>query len=319
MQWGVWKRGLQAGLKTTWILSKIIVPVTIAVTFLKHTPVISWVVSLFAPVMNWLGLPGEAAIVLAFGYILNLYAAIGAMFVLPLSSYAIFVLAIMLSFCHNLLVETAVAKRMGLSATVVFLIRLSASFGSAVLIRLFAGSGQAAADGKIGQVPLDPYFWQMGLFQFVGELLHQAWSAVWQLAIIVIPLMLAIQILKEIHFLDRLSRIMGPVTKLLGIRMNLSIPLLAGIFFGLAYGAGVILEATQKEHFSKRELYLLVLFLVLCHAVVEDTLLFVPLGVNAWLLLGMRLLAAIGVTACLSRIWRESTLVQKQAIPNGNP
>ncbi|MFC4768332.1 nucleoside recognition domain-containing protein [Effusibacillus consociatus] len=317
MDRGVWKRGLWSGLRTTWVLSKVIVPVTMLVTILKHTPAIEWIVTLFQPVMNWLGLPGEAAVVLGLGFILNLYAAIGAMFVLPLTSYEIFVLAVMLSFAHNLFVETAVSKRAGLSATVICLTRVGTAFLSAAVIRLFAPANAVPVSGKMGEVVFDPYFWNMELSIFLAELFQKAWTAVWQLALIVIPLMFVIQILKEIKFLDSMAGWMRPVTRLLGLPEKAAVPLLAGLFFGLAYGAGVILQSTQEENLTRRELYLMFIFLILCHAVVEDTLLFVPLGINGWLLLGTRLAAAVIITAVLSRVWRERRVIQNLAVSNG--
>ena len=54
----------------------------------------------------------------------NLYAAIGAMVSLPLTVREITILAIMLSFCHSLLVETALVKRIGLSAIKVIAVRV---------------------------------------------------------------------------------------------------------------------------------------------------------------------------------------------------
>lgn len=317
MDRGVWKRGLQSGLNTTWVLGKVIVPVTLVVTVLKYTPVIGWVVALFEPLMNWLGLPGEAAVVLGLGFVLNLYAAIGAMFVLPLSPYAVFVLSVMLSFAHNLLVETAVSKKTGLSASMIVLIRVGTALLAATIIRLLTPASAIGISEKSAEVAMNPYFWNMDISVFVLEIASRIWSAVWQLTVIVVPLMLAIQILKEIKFLDRLAGWMRPVTRLLGLPEKASIPLLAGFFFGLAYGAGVILQATQEENFSRRELYLMFLFLILAHAVVEDTLLFLPLGVNGWLLLGTRFGAALILTAIAARVWRERTVSQAVAVSDG--
>lgn len=310
MDAGVYRRGLQSGLQTTWVLGKVIVPITVVVTILKHTPAIHWLVALFAPLMNWFGLPGEAAVVLGLGFVLNLYAAIGAIFVLPLNVHEIFILSVMLSFAHNLLVETAVAKRTGLSALVIVSLRIGAAFVAAAILRFLSFSAGGDVTANAGNVSFDPYLWNMPVSVFLLELLDKAWSAVWQLAVIVIPLMFIIQILKEVRFLDRLANWMRPVTYFLGLPEKASIPLLAGIFFGLAYGAGVILQATKEEHFSRRELYLMFMFLILCHAVVEDTLLFVPPGVNPWLLFGTRLSTAVVLTAVLSRVWRVRAVKQ---------
>ncbi|MBX6394462.1 MAG: hypothetical protein IRY98_01880, partial [Alicyclobacillaceae bacterium] len=147
------RRGLRQGFLTTWELGKVIVPVTGIVTLLKHTPVIEWVVALFSPVLGWVGLSGQAAVPLALAFVLNLYAGIGAIYSLSLTPHEVFVLSVMMSFSHNLLVETAVSKKTGLSAGLVAAIRIAAAFLAAVLIRmggfLFgrwdSGGGGAAA------------------------------------------------------------------------------------------------------------------------------------------------------------------------------
>jgi hypothetical protein len=46
------------------------------------------------------------------------------------------------------------------------------------------------------------------------------------------------------------------------------------------------------------------LFLATCHAVVEDTLIFVVIGGNGWIMLGVRIAIAVGLTALLARLWR---------------
>ena len=67
------KTGIKKGLETIWLLSKTIVPVYILVTVLNHTPVIGWITALFKPLMRVFNLPGEAAIVLVIGNILDTY------------------------------------------------------------------------------------------------------------------------------------------------------------------------------------------------------------------------------------------------------
>jgi hypothetical protein len=130
------KRGLQAGLKFTWQLGKIIVPIYFAVTFLKHTSIINLVSDIFAPVMSFFGLPGEAAVCIVLGLFVNLYAAVGAMLPLSLSIKEITIIAIMLSFCHNLLVETAISRKVGLSCTKVIAVRVGLAAVSGIAFNL---------------------------------------------------------------------------------------------------------------------------------------------------------------------------------------
>ena len=69
--------------------------------------------------MALLGLSGEAAIPLVLGNFLNLYASIGAILTFELSVKEIFIFAVMLSFSHNLLFESAVLKKVGVPLALV--------------------------------------------------------------------------------------------------------------------------------------------------------------------------------------------------------
>jgi len=109
------------------------------------------------------------------------------------------------------------------------------------------------------------------------------------------------EILKDLNILDKLSNILEPVAKLLGISKKSTFPLIIGLFLGLAYGAGVIIKSAKDGELSKKDLYLLIIFLVACHSVIEDTLLFVAMGANGWLLLGIRVIIAITLTALVAR------------------
>jgi len=118
------KKGLKKGIDTTFMLGKIMVPVYFVVTIINHTPLIDWISIIFQPLMEIFNLPGEAAIVLVIGNFLSLYAAIGAMGALALTPTQITTLAMMLSFSHSLLVETAITKKLGLKLHNVLLVRV---------------------------------------------------------------------------------------------------------------------------------------------------------------------------------------------------
>ena len=121
------------------------------------------------------------------------------------------------------------------------------------------------------------------------------------IAIVVIPLMFAMEVLKELKILDMVSNIFKPVMKFLGMSKESSFPLLVGLTLGLAYGAGVIIKSAKDGDLSKRDLYLLMIFLVTCHSVIEDTLIFVSMGANGWLLLGIRIPLAVILTIIVSK------------------
>ncbi|MCT4606264.1 MAG: nucleoside recognition protein [Marinisporobacter sp.] len=126
-------------------------------------------------------------------------------------------------------------------------------------------------------------------------------KSVYSIAIIVIPLMIILQIAKDYHVLNKLSERFKGLTKLLGVSKDAILPLLVGIIFGISYGAGVIIQSSKEGDLTKKDLVLLVAFLVACHAVFEDTLLFVAVGANGYVLLGLRFLMAIIVTYLLAK------------------
>lgn len=117
-------QGFLSGLETLIQLGKILVPIFFLVTFMRHTPILDMISDLFAPLMGFLGLPGEAALVLVLGNLVNLYAAVGAMASLTLTVKEVMILSIMLSFSHSLLVETALARRIGVPALKVVAVRI---------------------------------------------------------------------------------------------------------------------------------------------------------------------------------------------------
>lgn len=133
------KVGCIKGLETTWMLGKVVVPVYMIVTILQYTPVIDWITNIFTPLMTIFNLPGEAALILVLGNVLNIYAAIGAITAINLSHMEITVIAIMLSFSHSLLIETAVTSKIGISAKKVILIRLGLAVISGILVGQLGG------------------------------------------------------------------------------------------------------------------------------------------------------------------------------------
>lgn len=305
------KNGLKAGLRTTWTLGKIIFPITLLVTMLQYTPVLPFIIDFIAPVMGIFGLSGDAAIPLVLGNALNLYAGIGGILSLELTVKEVFILAVMLSFSHNIFIETGVALKVGVKLWVVLVVRFGLAAFSGIIINLvWKGGGETAQYGFAPETAADPEGW-MAIF-LLG--LEKASFGILQLAMIVIPLMLMIQILKDKGALQRISNSMGPLTKLLGIQKNASLTLASGLVFGLAMGAGVMIQAVQEDGVSKKDATLAFIFLVACHAIVEDTLIFVPLGIPIWPLFVIRLVTALVLTIVVSYLWRKAEENRKEVV-----
>ena len=300
---GILKRGLLAGLKTTWTLSKVIFPITLIVVILQYTPVLPWIIDLISPFMGLLGLRGEAAIPLVLGNALNLYAGIAGILSLELTVKEVFILATMLSFSHNIFIETAVALRVGVKLWVVLVVRFGLAILSAILINVFwKGGGEIAKYGVTSVSQQVPDGW--GEIILLG--LQKATFGVLQLALIVIPLMVIIQFLKERNYLQKLSNVIAPFTKVIGVQPNASLTLVAGLVMGLAFGAGVMIQAVREDGVSKKDATLAFIFLIACHAIVEDTLIFIPLGIPILPLFLIRISTAFILTIVVAFAWRRA-------------
>ncbi|MFK3937799.1 nucleoside recognition domain-containing protein [Alkalihalobacillus sp. NPDC078783] len=299
------KRGLLSGLATTWTLSKVIFPITLFITILGYTPVLHWLATLISPLMGMIGLTGEAAIPLVVGNALNLYAGIGAILSLDLTVKEVFILAIMLSFSHNLFVESAVAAKVGLRIPIIIAVRVGLALVSAFVINLIWQGGSEQAVYGFGATAAPITAEPSGWLAILGEGVLAGITGIAQLALIVIPLMLIVQIMREKNWLKLIANGLAPLTKLIGVDKNTSVTLASGLSIGLAYGAGVMIDAVKEDKVKKKDLYIVFIFLVACHAVVEDTLVFLILGIPVWPLLVIRLTAALVLTIAISRIWNS--------------
>lgn len=296
-----WKKGILKGLETTWTLAKIVFPITVIVSVLKYTPVIGFLSRMLEPFMGFFGLSGESAIVLVLGNVLNLYAAIGAMLTMELTIKEVYILSIMLSLSHSLIVETAITSKIGVKPWNIALIRLGMGFLCAFILHFFWKGEQATAQYLLAAST------DRTLTAWPDIILSSVWTGVnsiVQIAIIVIPVMIFIQILKDIEVLPLLAKLMSPFTGLIGVSDKTGVTLLAGLLFGIAYGAGVIIQTAKEENLSKKDIYLVSIFLVCCHAVIEDTLIFAPLGINVFYLLLVRVCLALVLTVATAKFWR---------------
>ncbi|MCK9524978.1 MAG: nucleoside recognition protein [Limnochordia bacterium] len=132
----VWK-GTKTGLQTTWELAKVVVPTAMVVAVFRASGTLDIITAFFAPYMGHFGLSGEAAVVLFSGYFVNLYAAAGSIMALNLTVREITICAVMLGFCHSLLVELPISQKAGSPLGYIFLIRLSCSLAVGWLLGVF--------------------------------------------------------------------------------------------------------------------------------------------------------------------------------------
>lgn len=122
-----------------------------------------------------------------------------------------------------------------------------------------------------------------------------------QIAAVVLPLLLGYELAKAYGVFERPWKRLRPLLAHLGLGPGALVPLLAGLFLGILYGAGIMISMSKEQGLAPGERLALGVFLVTCHAVIEDTAIFMLLGGSAFWMLAPRLALAIGLTALLAR------------------
>jgi hypothetical protein len=112
------------------------IPVYVVVYFLKFTPVIDYISSLFEPFMIYFGLPGQSALSYVTGTFVNLYAALAIIAGLNLSGRQVTILAVMMGISHSQIMETAILAQMRARPVIVTIARVVFSFVIGFLLNL---------------------------------------------------------------------------------------------------------------------------------------------------------------------------------------
>jgi len=145
---------------------------------------------------------------------------------------------------------------------------------------------------------------------YLNEALPGVGQNVLMMAAIVIPLMIVIELARDLNILNWVAQRMSPLVGFFRLSPQAAFPLLVGIIFGIAYGAGVLIEEARSGRLNWKDIFLINIFLSVCHAVVEDTILFMAVGANGLVILLGRFIAAILITYLISRtawLQRERT------------
>jgi hypothetical protein len=107
------RRGLRRGIHTCWVLFRITIPTYVAMALLQRLGVIDAIGGFCEPVMGFFRLPGEAAVPVLLGLLVNVIAATAALGALGLSDGQILTLGLMIGLAHALVLESAVLKAAG--------------------------------------------------------------------------------------------------------------------------------------------------------------------------------------------------------------
>ena len=284
------RTALPKALRTAAWLLKIILPVGLAVSVLQYVGLIDRLSTLLNPVFSLIGLPGESAIVFISSVLLNIYAAIAVITTLPLGMREITILALMCLISHNMLVETAIQKKTGSSAVIMLSVRLGASFAAAVMLNAILPDNLGPALALQESLVFDSWG------AMLTDWLINAGRLIVKITLIVTGLMILQNILVEFNVLGVISKMCAPLMRILGLSKESSFLWFVAQILGLAYGSAVMIETFERKEIGPEQADLLNYHVSVNHSLLEDTLLFVAIGVPAvWITFPRVILAALVV------------------------
>ncbi len=288
--------------KTIWWLLKIIVPVSLIVSLLQYWGVISVIADFVSPVFSVVGLPGESALVFISSFFLPLYAPIAIIASLNLDMREITILALMCLISHNMIVETAIQKKTGSSAINMLILRLLSSFLSAFVLNVILPDNTTTNVIKAES----PAF--LNIFDMLLYWLQSAGWLILKITLIVSGLMILNNVLKEYNLLNIISKAFAPFMKIFGLSTDSSFLWFVSQTLGLTYGAAVMIESVENKEISPKNANLLNYHIAINHSMLEDTLIFVAIGVPAgWIMIPRIILATIVVWLVIlsSKIYKK--------------
>ena len=281
------KDALPGTYKTCIWMVKITVGVSLAMTLLKYFNILPWISDLISPFFRHFGLPGSAALAYLSGYFVNCYSAIAVITSLELDWRATTIIATMVLFSHSMVLETAVLRKTGASAVRMVVVRTVWAFVGAFLLNLVLPGGAGNAIDAAAQKWTLPF----------GETMLQWLVSTLKLVLLMVTVIFALNILQrlltEFGIMDKIARLFKPLMYVLGLPLNTTFLWLVANFVGLGYGAAVMLDEIGRGKLSKRDVQLLDSHICVSHSNVEDLMLMAAIGGVWWVMLSIRVLAAI--------------------------
>lgn len=289
----VFKNSFKTALRSSWVILKLIVPIYILADILLYYNLLSYVTFIFKPFVEALGLPSEAALSIVSGLLLNLYAAIAFAAPIGLNAQQWTTLALFLGIAHALLVETEIMKKLGISRLYSITLRLITGFFVGFMSSLLPSSWFEGALTVDSSLPSKPIYDSL-----IIQLQHSFYQAIElsvEVILLVSLLIFFLDFLKSLSFIHKHSQ-----------KVNSGFSIAVGVILGITYGAGILISEYEKGILKPKDILFIGTYLMICHAIIEDTLLFVIFGANPWIIVSFRIFFATVVTFFIVKLWKTT-------------
>lgn len=280
---------LYKALKTSIWIIKIIVPASFIVTLLQYWGVVEYIALVFTPLFKYLGLEGQASIVYFSSVLLPLYAPISIIGTLALDLRQTTILALMCLISHNLIVECSVQKLIGMPAYVSAPLRIGFSILGGFLLNLILPDSLSLIKSSVAVATSE----DVSFFATLSNWAISTLKLCFKIWIIITALMLLQYFLKKWGIIDKLQRMLGGFMRFLGLSAEVSYIWLVAQTVGLAYGAGIMKQILEEEGGNASDYRGLNRHIAVNHSLIEDTAIFMMMGVSWYYLIIPRFIFAL--------------------------
>ncbi len=296
------KRKTTETLEIYWILARVMVPIILVTELLSRLGVIEAVAPAFGPVMGLLGLPPELGLAWLTGLLVGLWGAIPIIFALvpvaELTTADVTVFSSLLLIAHALPLEQKIIQKAGPGMILTMLLRAGGGLLYAFLLHaLLSATGWLSA-------PVNPVWIPMEAAGGWTDVLTGLLETMVAMLAILLALSFGLDLLKRSGLLDLLITAMAPLLQLAGIRREAGHLAAVGLFLGITYGGGLLIREARSGAVSPRQVFLTCVFMGFAHSVIEDTLLMMAIGADAWGVLAGRVAFAVLATAAIAGVVR---------------
>ncbi len=283
--------GLRTGSRKGWgsfvWICKILIPTSFLVILIQWSGLLYQAVPLMNPLMRLINLPGEAALPIISGVLIGPYTTIAIVTVIPFSLEQITLIAIFTMIAHSLIIEGAIQHKSGINAAKITLIRLASAILTVFIVSQFFGDTTRSIIVPAYLTVATPFIevlkgWGVDTIELLIKIL-----------IIIMAVMIALECLKSLGWMEYLLNFSQPVMKILGLSHRTALLWVTAVVFGLMYGGAVIIEEAKKGVLTKEELERLHISIGTNHSMVEEPALWLMLGLNGFWLWVPRLIAAV--------------------------
>lgn len=292
-----------------WELLKVMVPVMILVRLAVEFGVIEVIGKVIAPVMQWVGLPGEMGFVWVTAMIVNIYAGAAALLTIlpehPLTIAQATVLGSMILIAHSLPIEQRVAQKAGARMLFTLVLRLAGALVYGMFLNIvYSGFPAFQQAAEVVFLPVSPpaQEWIPWALNSVHTLISIFW--------IILALLFVLNLLDLLKITPFISRVLSPVLRLMGIGEKATSMTMAGTLLGLSYGGALIIQEARSGNLPEKDIFLSLAFMCLCHSLIEDTLFVMAFGGHYSGLLIGRFLFSLIVMMGLARVVHKLPVIK---------